>query len=633
MGIPLRTLIIEDSEDDALLIVRLLQKSGYDPKYKRVETAEAMHEALERQTWGIIISDYKMPHFNGLEALKLYKEKGLDIPFIIVSGTIGEEIAATAMVSGAHDYVMKNNLPRLVPAIQRELREAESRRERKLAKQELLLTDMRQEALLKLYQMADTPLDTITGFVVEECLKMTGSEIAFIGYINEDETIMHTHLWSKKAMRQCSVDRKPVKFPIEQAGLWGEAIRQKKPIIANNYADPNPYKKGCPEGHIPLIRFMSVPLVDRNRVVLVAGVGNKKEPYTGSDITHTSLFLEGMWDYIQRRKAEDRVRTSEEKYRSIFENAVEGIFQTAPEGRFITVNPAMAHMHGFASPEEMVTGISNIGTQLYVNREDRERYRAILEEKGEVNNFEAQVYRKDGNTIWSSTNARAIRDAAGNVSCFEGTAEDITSRKLAEEELKQATEKLRKSLVGTIRAMSLTVETRDPYTAGHQRRVSNLARTIAQEMGLSNDIVDTIRMAGIIHDIGKISVPAEILSKPTKLTDIEFSLIQVHSQTGYDILKDVGLPYPIAEIILQHHERLDGSGYPQGLKNGQILLESQIISVADVVEAIASHRPYRPGFGIDVALEEIETNKGILYDAEVVEACLKLFREKNFIFE
>jgi len=172
-----------------------------------------------------------------------------------------------------------------------------------------------------------------------------------------------------------------------------------------------------------------------------------------------------------------------------------------------------------------------------------------------------------------------------------------------------------------------------PYTAGHQRRVSNLARAIAQEMGLSNNTVDNIRMAGIIHDIGKISVPAEILVKPGKITDIEMSLIKVHPQSGYDILKDVELPYPIAESVLQHHERLDGSGYPQGLKADQILLEARIISVADVAEAIASHRPYRPAKGIDVALEEIENNKGILYDEQVVEVCLKLFREGGFKFE
>jgi HD-GYP domain-containing protein (c-di-GMP phosphodiesterase class II) len=213
---------------------------------------------------------------------------------------------------------------------------------------------------------------------------------------------------------------------------------------------------------------------------------------------------------------------------------------------------------------------------------------------------------------------------------FLSAYHDITERKLAEEELKQTTEKLRKTLMGTIQALSLTVEARDPYTSGHQKRVSNLARTIAQEMNLSKHMIESIRTAGVIHDIGKISVPAEILSKPGKLTDIEFGLIKVHPQTGYDILKDIEWPYPIAQIVLQHHERMDGSGYPNGLKGDSMFLESKILAVADVVESMVSHRPYRPALGMQVALEEIEKNRGILYDSRVVEACLQLFREKGF---
>ena len=179
----------------------------------------------------------------------------------------------------------------------------------------------------------------------------------------------------------------------------------------------------------------------------------------------------------------------------------------------------------------------------------------------------------------------------------------------------------------------MTVEARDPYTSGHQKKVSRLARAIAQDMALPNDTIDNIRMAGIIHDIGKISVPAEILSKTSKLTDMEFSLIKIHSQSGYDILKDAELPHPIAEIVLQHHERLDGSGYSHGLKDGQIILEARIVAVADVVEAMSSHRPYRPALGIEAALEEIEKHKGILYDKKVVEICSQLFKEKEFRFE
>jgi putative nucleotidyltransferase with HDIG domain len=171
---------------------------------------------------------------------------------------------------------------------------------------------------------------------------------------------------------------------------------------------------------------------------------------------------------------------------------------------------------------------------------------------------------------------------------------------------------------------------KDPYTSGHQQRVSDLARAIATEMGLSADRQDFIRTASTIHDIGKIAIPTEILSNPTKLTALEFNLIKTHPQSGYDILKDIDFPWPVADIVLQHHERMDGSGYPQGLKEDDILLEARILAIADVVEAIAFHRPYRPAMGINLALEEISRNKGILYDAEAVDACLKLFREKDY---
>jgi putative nucleotidyltransferase with HDIG domain len=281
----------------------------------------------------------------------------------------------------------------------------------------------------------------------------------------------------------------------------------------------------------------------------------------------------------------------------------------------------------------MLVSITDIGAQLYVSPEDRKAYRRILEERGVVEGFEAPVYRKDGAVIWTSTSARAVRDESGNIVRFEGTAEDITVRREAEEDLRKTMDRLRKSLAGTIQAMSLTVETRDPYTAGHQRRVSALARALAQAMDFPANMIDAIRMAGAIHDIGKMSVPAEILSKPGHLSAIERRLIEAHSQKGYDILKDVGLPFPVAEIVLQHHERLDGSGYPQGLRGNQILPEAQILIVADVVEAISSHRPYRPAHGIDIALGEIEANKGILYNAEIVDACLRLFRQQGFRFD
>jgi len=208
-----------------------------------------------------------------------------------------------------------------------------------------------------------------------------------------------------------------------------------------------------------------------------------------------------------------------------------------------------------------------------------------------------------------------------------------TERKRAEGALAASAERLKKALGATVLAIASVVETRDPYTAGHQRRVAHLAGDIATEMAIPSEKIEGIRVAGSIHDLGKISVPAEILSTPRKLTVTEFMLIKIHPQTGYDILKNIEFPWPIAQIVLQHHERMDGSGYPNGLKGEEILLEARILCLADVVEAMASHRPYRPAIGIEAALDEIENNKGTLYDADVVDVCLRLFREKGFKLE
>ncbi len=207
---------------------------------------------------------------------------------------------------------------------------------------------------------------------------------------------------------------------------------------------------------------------------------------------------------------------------------------------------------------------------------------------------------------------------------------DISERVRAEKEIFQGWQRLQKALEGTIQALALTIEIRDPYTAGHQRRVSELASAMAEVLGLSSDQVQGIKVAGDIHDIGKISVPAEILSRPTKLNEVEFGLIKTHPQVGYEILKNIDFPWPIAQIVLEHHERMDGSGYPSGLKGEDILIEARLIAVADTVEAMASHRPYRPSLGIEKALVEILKYKGILYDSEAVDACLRLFRREHF---
>ena len=340
------------------------------------------------------------------------------------------------------------------------------------------------------------------------------------------------------------------------------------------------------------------------------------------------FYYEGtLEDITPRKEAEEELKKSEEKYRNIFENAVMGIYQVTPRGQYLSANPVLSRIHGYNSPEEMIESVADI-TQLYVDPSRRAELKRIINEQGFVKGFEIIMRRRDGSLHWVSNTSRAVRDEHGTILYYEGTIEDITSRKSAEESVKQ----LKQTLLGTLHALSQSIEIREPGITGHHTRVSNLGSAIARAMGLDDDMAESIRIAGLVHDIGNMSVPSEILSKPGRLSEMEYNFVKLHPRSGYDILKETGLPYPVAEIVLQHHERMNGSGYPQGLKGKEMLLEARILAVADVVEAMVSPRPYRPARGIDAALDEIRKNKGTLYDAQAVDVCLTLFKTKKFHF-
>jgi len=456
MDKPIRVLIVDDSEDDGLLLVRNLKNGGFSPSYEQVDTSEAMSKALDNQTWDVILCDNSMPTFDAASALELYKDKGLDLPFIIVSGTIADETAVAAMKAGAHDYIMKGNLARLSSAIDRELREAKNRQERRITE-------------------------------------------------------------------------------------------------------------------------------------------------------------------IQLRK-------SEEKYRALFEDSRDAIYLNNQEGELIDFNLSTLELFGYSREEMLGTNTKSV----FVNPDKYERRQDEIAKKGSVREFKAKLRKKDG-TEMDCLITSTVRQAKDKSKLgYQGMIRDISELVSSRKQIETTLNDLRKALGGTIEAMALTVETRDPYTAGHQRRVSNLARGIATEMGVSKAQIQGVRMAGVIHDIGKISVPGEILSKPGNISQNEFGIIKEHPQVGYNILKTVDFPWPIAQIVLQHHERMDGSGYPNGISGENILLEARILAVADVVEAMASHRPYRAALGINLALNEISKNRGSSYDSKVVDACLRLFNEKGY---
>jgi len=337
-------------------------------------------------------------------------------------------------------------------------------------------------------------------------------------------------------------------------------------------------------------------------------------------------------DISERKHTREMLIKSEERYRNILENIDECYFELDRAGNFTFFNDALCRMTGY-SPKELL-GMNN---RVYTSPETAQRLYTTFKQiyatgkPATVENYE--VIRKNGSVRISDLSASLLLDSSGEPVGFRGVARDITEHKERERELKESYENLERMLEETVRTLAFTVEVRDPYTAGHQRRVAQLADAISHKMGLSLKKAMGVRMAALIHDVGKIQIPGELLNKPGPLSSYEMDLVRSHPSVGSSILKEIQFPWPISDIVLQHHARLDGSGYPRDISGEQMSVEAKIIAVADVVEAMVSHRPYRSALGMDKAIEEISNNRGTLYDPQVVDSCLSLITGDDFIFE
>ena len=512
MGKPLHVLIVEDSEDDALLTIRALKKGGYKLVYERVEDAEAMRKALREKTWDVILCDYRLPHFNGLAAIALLKDTGIDLPLIIVSGAIGEETAADCMRYGAHDYIMKNNLTRLVPAIERELKEAETKIQHKQAEEALKEGEERYrlsfENVTDIIYMIDTDLnflsvspsiEKILGYKPQNFIGRSASELRHIlapeafeqaianfslllkgetapstiyRCIAKDGTIKYLEAIGSPVMREGkAIGLISVARDITDRKRAEESLRESEEryrTIIENMEDG--YHEVDIKGNFTFFNESMRKIMGYEREELLgmnnrqyADEENTRKVYqtynrvyrTGESVKNfewqiirkdgdrrdlevsISLIRDGeahptgfrgiVRDTTDRKQAEEDLRQAEERYRSIFENAQEGIYRSTPEGRIIMANPAMAKIFGYDSPEELMTGITDVARQLYVDPEERAKIRKSIEEQGFVNNYETQFYRKDGSIIWISMTMQAVRDEKGQILYYEGMDEDITN--------------------------------------------------------------------------------------------------------------------------------------------------------------------------------------------------------------
>ncbi len=873
MAGPLRVLIVEDSEDDARLLRRKLQLAGYDVTSERVDSADAMRSALAGKPWDLILCDYVMPGFGGLEALAIARESGLDLPCIVVSGKIDERTAVDTMKAGASDFVAKARLEWLAPVVERELAAAAARRGMRQAQIEwraafdsmrdacffhdsefrIVRANLAYAALARMpveevigkrywevFPKRDGPLPGCRALTerregwVEEEIDLPDGEV----YVSRSSRILDDrgeYLYSFHLLQDVTERKRS-----EQAlRLFRELIDRSSDAIevvdpqTLRYLDVN--ERACQDLGYGREELLSMrvheidPALDPaaleqiDRQLRETGSANFETVHRRKDGSSFPVEIHvkriqldrpyqvaSVRDITERKQAQAELERSERHFRKLIEGSADAFFVIDGTGTVRYRSPSAKGLTGRDEEEVLGTTITD-----YVAPEHRTRARDVIAETirapDKTVEAELRLLHKDGTLFDAEVTGRNLLGDP-DVHGIVVTVRDITERKRGEEQLqhlnwalralgqsnsalvhagserelfrrcceaitsaggyplawigiarddpertvevvaaagqalayaeslkvswgenplgegpagtairtattqmignlaasptfapwrekarasglasaialpisagsaapgilniysqevnafgkaeielfeelasdigygvaarrtraayeKAVTEraeqavKLRATFESAIAALAATVEQRDPYTAGHQRRVAVLATAIGRELGLDEDRLEGLRVASTIHDIGKIYVPAEILARPGRLSAAEFEIVKNHAQVGYDIVKGVDFPWPVAETIRQHHERLDGSGYPQGLKGERIILEARILAVADVVEAIASHRPYRAAVGIGPGLQHVAAEAGRLYDAEAAAACVRLFNEKRF---
>lgn len=613
--------IVEDDQQLLSALCDLLRSKGFTVEGFTFPRSALV--ALRECQFDILLTDMMLPEMNGIQLLKNAIKIDPNIVSIIMTGQASITTAVEAMRGGAFDYLLKPFSPSTLLACL--TRAMDVRR--------LRLENMQLRESVSLWELVHTitktlDLNELLGRLAEAAMKECNADDVSIMLPTEDGNGLYIALATGTHAKEHIGQRIHL-----NEGVAGWVANSREIALLSKQVNDRRFTPIHPRDDV--VCAVSMPMIAGGRLVGVLNVAATKQrkPFTRGEVKALRIIAATAASALESAMLFDQVKEAEARYRAIFENAAEGLCQVDPNGRIITANPAMSSILGYASVEEMLTSNATFDTDIHIDKEEFLKVKDKLLKEGEFRGIHLRARTRDGRDIWLSESWRAIKNANEVITHYEAVIEDITVRKKAEENLRLSHERLQKTFAQTVSALARTLEKRDPYTVGHQERVASLACAIARKLGLSAERVEGIRIAGLLHDIGKISVPSEILNRPGKLTDLEFALVKQHAQAGYDILRSIDFPWPVAEIVLQHHERLDGSGYPKGIFGDQIIFEARVLGVADVVESMACHRPSRPALGIPRAIAEITKNKGVLYDPAVVEACVQILKSGEFAFD
>lgn len=654
MGTHLRILLIEDSEDDARLVLREMQRGGYEVEFERVETADAMRATLARQPWDLILCDFSLPHFSAPKALELLKESGYDLPFIIVSGTIGEESAVNALKAGAHDFIIKGNFARLIPAIQRELKEVEVRRERREREREL-------EAIASVSSKLRTAktLEEMLSQLLDQALKLVEAEAGSIWlYDPASETVeLKTQQgWNDEYIKSS--------YKLGE-GIPGLVVKLGKAIVAREFRD-NPQVMGENRNQIPKgIGGACVPLHAEDSIVGVMFINvtlprelTKGEirildalAEIGGNSIHRAYLHEQTIKQLERLAA---LRSIDLAISSVFDlqitltilinevikqlnvDAASVLLIQAGSGRLEYVAGQGFYTHkieatsqrigqGNASRaviERQIIQIPDLAhhtgkfmrAQLLAEEDFVSYYAVPLISKGEV---------KGVLEIFNRSRLNPDREWLDFLETLGGQTAIAIENSILFQDLQRSNFELALAYDATIEGWSRALDLRDRETEGHTQRVTDLTLQLARKMGLSEEQLILIRRGALLHDIGKMGVPDYILLKPEVLTDEEQQIMRQHPQLAYNMLEPIAYLRDALNIPYCHHEKWNGSGYPNGLSGTQIPLEARLFTIVDVWDAITTDRPYRKGWPREKALNYIRDQSGKDFDPKMVEIFLQ----------